>query len=215
MFRFRPPRSSLACFFLFAVVSLLVVFGLTKRWDPHELQVIASLRRPWLTTVMRQLSSLGNWQYEVPLALVVATLLWWRKRGTWARRYLATCLSGEALYALTKLVFHRPRPTIVSHLGEAGWYSYPSGHTMLALMVWGVGLMLVARLLNAYVAKLALWTIGLVLSLAIAASRLYLGVHYPSDVLGAVFLGLAWVLLWRDPVSPPSKSATSSAPATR
>lgn len=206
---------SLPCFLLFAVVSALVVSGATMTWDIAILRAVADLRQPGLTTVMRALSEVGNWPWEVPLAAGIAIVLRLRSRAGDAWRFLALGLSAEALFAVTKLLFHRPRPSIIPHLGQAGWYSYPSGHTMLALILWGFGLTLVAELFTAGSAKVAWWTLAVALPCGIAASRIYLGVHYPSDVVGALCLGGGWLLLWRDPVFWPRRSATSSAPATK
>jgi undecaprenyl-diphosphatase len=202
-------------FAAFGLVSLLVIVGATRDIDQRVLEAIGPLRTPVMTSVMVQLSNFGNWHWEVPLALgIVATLLV-RGHPKSAWRYLAICLSGEAVYALIKFAFHRPRPTIIPHLSQAGWYSYPSGHSTLAPIVWGLGLALVAQMLDAHLTNLALWTLAFVVSGAIALSRIYLGVHYPSDVLGGLCLGIAWVLLWRDRVPLSRKSPTSSAASTK
>lgn len=86
---------------------------------------------------------------------------------------------------------------------------------MLAPITWGLGLVLLAELLHAQLTNLVLWALALITAAVIATSRVYLGVHYPSDVLGGLSAGIAWVLLWRDRVPVSSRSATSSAPATR
>jgi undecaprenyl-diphosphatase len=202
-------------FAAFAAVSLLVILGATRATDRRVLEAVGPWRTPAVTHVMLQLSRFGNWQWELPLALGIVVILLIRGHPKSAWRYLAICVSGEAVYALVKLMFHRPRPTIIPHLGEAGWYSYPSGHSTLAPIIWGLGLALVAQMLDAHLTNLALWTLAFILSCSIALSRIYLGVHYPSDVLGGLCLGIAWVLLWRDRVPLSRKSATSSAASTR
>lgn len=199
----------------FGMVSLLVAIGATRTIDIRVLEAVGTIRNPPLTAVMQQLSAFGRAVWEVPFVVAVALLLWWRKHRQSAWRYLAICVSGEAVYALLKWIFHRPRPTIIPHLSGAGWYSYPSGHAMLAPITWGLGLALLAELLDAHVTNLVLWSLALVAAAAIAASRVYLGVHYPSDVLGGLSAGIAWVLLWRDRIPLSRISATSSAPATR
>jgi undecaprenyl-diphosphatase len=205
----RVSKAASACFLVFAIMSVLVVAGVTDDVDRHALQVIGPLRGPVATMLMRAASWLGDGQAEVPLLLLVAGLLWRSGRGTSAWRYLAFAVSGEAFWALTKLLFHRPRPMIVTRLGEAGWYSYPSGHAMLAPVIWSVGLILLAELVASRAAKMSLWTLAVAIPIAIAVARVYLGVHYPTDVLAGLVLGVGWVFLWRVPVSAAADTARS------
>ena len=213
-----PPRESkvaLAFFLMFAILSVFMATGVTMNWDVHTLVAFASVRTPGVTRVMQALSTIGNWRCEVPLALAITAVLW-RRRGVAAGgRFLLIGLSGEAVYAIAKLVFHRHRPEIVSHLSDAGWYSYPSGHAMLAWIVWGFGAASLADLSDSRGLRTALLALALLLPAAISISRVYLGVHYPTDVLGGVLLGIGWVLFWRIPPERSSSAATSSAPATR
>jgi membrane-associated phospholipid phosphatase len=192
----RLSRGTIVCLALFAIVSLLVSTGVTHDADVATLQWIGTVRSPTLIRVMQLLSTIGNWQWEVPFALLVSLLLWrhGRRRSAW--RYFAFCVAGDALYGVAKLLFHRPRPTVISHLSDAGWYSYPSGHAMLAVIIWGAGLVLLAQLVTARAMQRSLTGLGVLLPIAIAKSRVYLGVHYPTDVLGGMLLGLAWVLGW-------------------
>jgi undecaprenyl-diphosphatase len=196
----RISRGAIACLALFAITSLLVSSGVTQQADVAMLQWVGVWRTPWLTGAMQALSEIGNWQWEVPFALLVSLLLWWRGRRRSAWRFFALGVFGEALYAVAKLLFHRPRPTVLSHLGQAGWYSYPSGHAMLAVIIWGAGLMLLAQLAGSRAIQRSLIVLGVVLPVAIAKSRVYLGVHYTTDVIGGVLLGMAWVLFWWDAV---------------
>lgn len=195
-------RSAFACFLLFVVVAVLVVTGTTSDLDHQALQDIASWRTPRLTVFMRGVSWVGNWQGEVPLVAIVAGLLWLRGRYNSALRFMALAITGEAFWALGKLLFHRARPTIVTRLGEAGWYSFPSGHATLAPVIWGFGLVLLAQLVSYRPAKIALWTIALVVPTLIAFSRLYLGVHYPTDVVAGLALGVGWAFVWHVPIRP-------------
>ncbi|HEY4102137.1 MAG TPA: phosphatase PAP2 family protein [Gemmatimonadales bacterium] len=214
----RPQLSvySIGFLALFAIISVLVVSGTTRLWDNQALLAVATLRDPARTRIMRWLSDLGNWQWEVPLAFGIAMALGLRSKRNAARRFLAIGVSGELLYAASKFLFHRPRPTIIPHLGQAGWYSYPSGHAMLAVILWGYGLAELATIVDWRGGKMVMWLLAVVLPCAIASSRVYLGVHYPSDVLGALCLGVAWVLLWSAPPSEsPSQLETSAAPSIK
>ena len=205
----RVSTSALACLLLFAIVSVLVVTGVTHDLDRQALQVIGPLRNPVATTIMRGASWIGDWMGEVPLLLLIAGLVWLRGRRNSAWRYLALAVSGEVVWAIAKLLFHRPRPTIITRLGGAGWYSYPSGHATLAPVIWGFGLVLLAQLVDSRPVKRILWTLAVAIPILIAVSRLYLGVHYPTDVLGGLALGVGWVLVWHVSVSAPTPGGST------
>ena len=209
------PRTSRVAFILlllFAVLSILVARHVTQSWDTRTVIAFSHLRRPVLTRIMQVLSDLGNWRCEIPLALGIGALAWRTGHGAEGARYLFIAVSGEALYGVTKYLMHRPRPTVVSHLSDAGWYSYPSGHSMLAWIIWGLGLVVVARVLPSRRASHLLYLGAGLLPILISVSRVYLGVHYPTDVLAGLLLAVGWILLWW---APSSRRATSSAPATR
>lgn len=209
----RPDRHCLSAFAMFVVVSLLMVFGSTLVWDDAVLREIGDTRTPGITNLMLLATMLGDGVIEAPFALGVMVLLWRLRRGQAAQRYALAALSGWALYALAKAAFQRERPSIITRLHDAGWYSYPSGHAMLAPLVWSFALILLAESVTSRAARISMMILAVLIPIAIAISRVYLGVHYPSDVLGALLLGTAWMLLWRA-VPPPGEGA-SSTPAAR
>jgi undecaprenyl-diphosphatase len=207
MFPRRPSRASLILFALFVIISVLVVSAATNAWDVAGLKLVASYRTSGWTTIMRTLSVVGDWQVEVPFVLLLAGLLWSRHRSRDARTYLLACVSGEALYALLKATFRRPRPSIIPHLAGAGWYSYPSGHSMLAPVIWGLGLLLLATLTESRPVRALCRLFAVVIVAGIGLSRIYLGVHYPTDVLAGLCIGLAWMLWWSVAVGKSSSAA--------
>lgn len=212
----RPRQSALALASLFLAVSAIVLTGRLQPWDDSLLRAVGEWRSPQLTDWMLGFTFLGNALVEVPMAFLVAWFLWRVGRGAHAKRYLLSGVLGELFYVAVKAAFRRPRPSVIERLGDAGWYSYPSGHTMLAPILWSFGFLLVASAITNRVAKGLLIVGAALIPPSIALSRVYLGVHYPSDVLGALLMGSAWVAWWwpRDPDAS-SASATSSAPAIR
>lgn len=212
----RPDRRCVSTFAMFVVVSLVMVFGGTLVWDEAVLREIGDTRTEGITNLMLLATMLGDGVIEAPFAIGVMVLLWRLQRGQSAQRYALATLSGWALYALAKAAFQRERPSIITRLHDAGWYSYPSGHAMLAPLVWSFALILLAESVTSKTARISMIILAVLIPVAIAISRVYLGVHYPSDVLGALLLGTAWMLLWRAvPPSGDSASATSAAPAAR
>lgn len=166
-------------------------------WDASVMLALAELRSAPITWWMKIVSVMGSGAVEIPTALL---LLWWlfsRGDKRVAGGYAAATLSGWALYALTKLVVQRPRPRVISHLAhDAGWYSYPSGHTMLAPLVFALGAILWTRTWARIEARVGLVVLATGLCLAIAVARVYLGAHFPTDVIGGLLLGAALSAGW-------------------
>lgn len=147
---------------------------------------------PWLREVARDVTALGS---VVVLALVIAVVtgflvLW--PRWAAAAFVLSATLGGWLLGSLLKLAFARPRPTVVPHLAQVHSYSFPSGHSMMSAVVYLTLTALVARLVGPYRLKVYVLAVALMLTALIGASRVYLGVHYPTDVLAGWIAGLAW-----------------------
>jgi undecaprenyl-diphosphatase len=173
--------------------------GRTAAWDRELTLALGAERRDWLTAWMKLLSVAGSGLVEFPLALLLIAALLLRKHKAQARWYAASVISGWALYALAKLAVHRPRPQIISHLAHgAGWYSYPSGHSMLAPLVFGLGVIAWTAPWRSLPARMGALAAAVLLALAIGLSRVYLGSHYPTDVIGGLLLGTAWsaLALW-------------------
>ena len=179
-----------------------VLGGDTQQFDE---KVLKSLRKPesprvpvgpsWLPLAAFDITALGGpTVLGLTVAAVIGYLLLYRLYRN-AAFVLVASLGGWLLNDVLKAMFARPRPSVVPHLREVGSASFPSGHALTSAVVYltlGTLLMRVAegRLLKWYciaVAMLATFLVGL--------SRLYLGVHYPTDVLAGWLVGLSWALI--------------------
>jgi undecaprenyl-diphosphatase len=191
---------AIVCLVLFAGLTAAVLAGVADTWDRTLMLALAARREPWLTWWMKVLSVAGSGLIEIPLALLLILGLVLRKRKVEAWWYAAAALSGWALSGLAKLAVHRPRPHVIPRLMHgAGWFSYPSGHSMLAPIIFGLGIIVWAAPWPSPALRRAALVLAALFALGIGFSRVYLGLHYPSDVLGGLLLGTAWsalALLW-------------------
>lgn len=168
-------------------------------WDATSMLDIHSLSRPWLDTIFRLITSTGG-----PLIglFVGGTAVWfWRhaERRT-ASLFVLSFVGSFLLNSLLKYIFARPRPNLFPPLVVEHSYSFPSGHTMAAVAVYGLlALVLWQRGRRGWAALAGSW------APLVALSRVYLGAHYPSDVLaslaiGAIYLVIVWFTAAGQPV---------------
>lgn len=176
----------------FAELAAHVQRGATQAFDDTVMRWMGAHQVPWLTTVMVQLTALGTAVVVMMVVLVAALFLWLTKHKHSAALLLATTSVGIILNGMLKDVFHRTRPQIFPWGTSAFTSSFPSGHAMSAAVVYGTVAYLAARLQRTHLARAITIGIALVLVVMISVSRVYLGVHYPSDTLAGVTIGLAW-----------------------
>ncbi len=182
---------------LYAVLTTFVATGHTLGLDTSLMLAMGAARRAWLSPLMHAASIIGGGTVAIPLALCFVFLLRLRRRTADARAYAIIALTGWALYGLAKLSLRRARPHVIPYLFHgAGWYSYPSGHSTLAPIVFGLASVLWSAPWKSRRLRHALIAAGSMLALTIAFSRVYIGVHYPSDAVGGLLLGVAWSSFW-------------------
>jgi undecaprenyl-diphosphatase len=189
---------------LFAFIRLAdeVREGDTHRFDEW---LLLALRQPgdpaepigpaWLKQVMTDLTAMGGVTVLTLLttALVVYLLLE-RKRGA-ATLLLVSIGGGTLLSLVLKSGFDRPRPDLVAHMVDVRTLSFPSAHAMLSAVAYLTMGVLVARLSTRRAVKAYVVSTAVLLTLLIGCSRIYLGVHWPTDVLAGWCVGAAWALL--------------------
>jgi undecaprenyl-diphosphatase len=131
------------------------------------------------------------------LAVTLSATLWLlvRRRISHAALMVAALGGGEVLNAVLKGAFERPRPAFADPLATAVGFSFPSGHAMVSLTVYGALAFVIAAGMGRRRPQALVLASALALVLAIGFSRVYLGVHYASDVLAAYSAGLAWLML--------------------
>jgi undecaprenyl-diphosphatase len=144
---------------------------------------------------MRDLTALGSGTLAILFSVAfVGWLLLTRRPGA-ALFVTVAMLGAGVLNEVLKDWFGRERPTIVPHLMGASDLSFPSGHTMISAVLYPTMAELIGRLMGPRSVRLYLMGFALVVAILVAFSRVYLGVHYPSDVLGGLSAGFAWALV--------------------
>ncbi|MGH3664234.1 MAG: bifunctional DedA family/phosphatase PAP2 family protein [Micromonosporaceae bacterium] len=156
---------------------------------------VVTHREPWLTTVLQVVTAIGSITVLVPLIGMVG-LAWWRRDGSWRPLgMLAAAYVGAAVLSNSiKLLIGEHRPPAVTDLAHATGYAFPSGHTTAAAAVYGMLAILVAASTPTWSHKVSLCAAATALVVLVGASRLYLGAHWLTDVLGGLTLGVVWTL---------------------
>jgi undecaprenyl-diphosphatase len=155
---------------------------------------LAAHREPVLTTVMRILSIVGSPVSAAMVAVIVCAAVAWRNRSWLPVTTVAIGLAGFALAAtVVKLEVARPRPPLPYAVMAVDGYSFPSGHalgitTMTLISAWAIA----HWLIQSWNGRIAVWTNAIVIICGVGLSRVYLGVHYPSDVIAGWLLGAIW-----------------------
>jgi membrane-associated phospholipid phosphatase len=147
------------------------------------------------TDVLRAVTQLGGATVLLAVTIVAALVLLLKRRIAHAAFMGAALVGGEGLNMALKAAFERPRPSFSEPLATAAGYSFPSGHAMVALTVYGALAFVTATSVKSRRARVLIPVAAAVLALAVGFSRLYLGVHYVSDVLAAYGAGIAWLML--------------------
>jgi undecaprenyl-diphosphatase len=173
--------------------------GETTALDTRVLLALRSASDPskpigpaWIETAMLDLTALGG---PTVLGLVVAAVVGFlllQTRYHTALVVLVASIGGELANSILKNVFLRPRPTVVPHLREVISSSFPSGHAMESAIIYlTLGAMLM-RIAEKRLTKVYCLAVAVLLTLLVGISRVFLGVHYPTDVIGGWILGFIW-----------------------
>lgn len=177
--------------FLFAWLGNEMLQGDTQHFDQAVREWVHRFASPGMTRAMTAISLLGYnvLIVELAIALAIFAKLRWRRAALW----LTVAMAGSLVLDLTlKYIYHRTRPT--AYFGMAPHsYSFPSGHAMCSFCFYGVLAGLLSARTKPLVWRLLIWIAAAALIIAIGLSRIYLGVHYPSDVVAGYLAATVWV----------------------
>lgn len=178
--------------FLFLVYMSFENWGFIGTLDDVIGNQFIEARRPFLNTIFVLITRLGDVWFVTLFTAIIFIIAMVRKNykiGIW---YAATvALGAGALNQLVKFLFERPRPDEAFHLVVQHGFSFPSGHAMGSVITYGALLFMIIRLYSTWKVPVISAIIIIPLILLIGFSRIYVGVHYFSDVIGGFSLGLA------------------------
>ncbi|MFC4778897.1 phosphatase PAP2 family protein [Paenibacillus sp. GCM10023252] len=169
--------------------------GAIVEFDRLVIEQVRQLTSPEVTGLMKRFSVVGSAWFVIILAAATALILQVVLGHRQELLLFAGAIAGSALLnVLLKLWFERARPTLEPIVTAAG-YSFPSGHSMGAASFYGILTYLLWRHMSGKTARGLLLAASGVMIVGIGVSRIYLGVHYPSDVVGAYLISFAWLAL--------------------
>jgi len=183
---------AIACTALFVELASHVRSGATQRFDETVMQWMGAHRIEWLERSLIEITALGTGLVVMMIVVISALFLIATQHRFSAFLLLVASGGGIVLNAILKSSFDRPRPQLFEWLTEPSSSSFPSGHAMSSAIVYFTVAYLIARLEKRRWMRAVTIIASLLLVLLISVSRLYLGVHYPSDVLAGMIIGLAW-----------------------
>jgi undecaprenyl-diphosphatase len=206
----RMPEFGLLLSLLIFAGGLWLFFGIAEEMHEGELarldrQVLLVFRDPadpgrplgpaWLEEAMRDLTALGSIAVLTTITLAAAIYLVLARKVPVALFLLVAIGGGVVIGFALKAGFARPRPDLVPHAVRVFTGSFPSGHSMMSAVTYLTLGALLARVEAHRSIKVYLVGLAVLITLVVGISRIYLGVHWPSDVIAGWALGAAWALL--------------------
>ena len=181
-------------FLIFIIYTLLVKFNIFNKLDSVTESTVIGLRNSTLTNFMSTITNLGGAHFLISTTLIIALIAIIKNRSLPVNTMI-NLTSVFLLNELIKQIVRRPRPNGM-FLAEASGFSYPSGHTIVSFAFYTFIAISLCEKIKSKVLKLIIKLGSIILPLIIALSRVYLGVHYITDIIGGYLLGYTYLKLF-------------------
>lgn len=179
---------------LFAKLAEDLIFDELNRFDQVIILATNNFSSPLTTAIMKTITITGSFFFLISVAAVFCLFLLKLRKAFWEMAIVLIALAGSAVMdELLKHIFHRTRPNI-ARLVEVSGYSFPSGHAMVSLAFYGMLAYLIWINIKSSTLRYFIALFFFLLVFAIGISRIYLGAHYPSDVLAGFAAGGFWLV---------------------
>lgn len=185
--------AALAALFFFAWLADEVFEGDTKAFDEAVRNFVHGFANKLLTTLMNLFTTLGSTAFLTAMSVGVFVIFFLKNWKHAAAFFAATMAGSIILNFALKLSFQRARPVPFFDTPLPDSYSFPSGHALLSVCFYGVLAWIITARIHSRSARILIWSLAVALVLLIGLSRIYLGVHYPSDVLAGYAAAFFWV----------------------
>lgn len=176
----------------FAFIARSIHLHTISSFDNPIIDVVQGAQAPWLTSVMKTFTTIGSTTTVALLALVTLALLLWKKHRAQALLFVVALAGTGILNQVLKFIFKRERPDF-DRLIDIGGYSFPSGHTMMAFSLYTILAYIIWRNLRNVWSRMGITILAIFMIVMIAVSRIYLGVHFPSDVVAGMLASAVWL----------------------
>ena len=208
--------SSVFRFRLFVLLLCLAGFAGMALWmqgklPKFDITLLTTLRSPtssadpigpkWLEEGMRDITALGSNWVLLLAAMCSTILLWLNQHRKLALALVAGISAGLAVTFALKHGFARPRPTLVVHETQVFTSSFPSAHAMMSVITWFSLALIFSASPKGLARRRYIMLVATLITFCIGFSRVYLGVHWPTDVIAGWLAGAAWVIVWWSAVS--------------
>lgn len=192
----------IVCSSLFLLIAAAVHFDITRKFDIDILLALRNsdnlsvpLFKSWLLPLMQKITMLGNTETVITLTGLMTVYCAIRKEYRLAWIILTAVIGAGLLDFFFKWAFDRSRPEAVPHLVQAFYYSFPSGHAFISSVLYTALAFLITKFISNKLLKLDIILITALVIFLIGFSRVYLGVHYPTDVIAGWLIGISWISL--------------------
>lgn len=187
--------SAIALFYFFVLIQDVIVKDPFVEADIRIMNLVAALRSMAVVKIFLLFTYLGNWQFIISLGAIIAIALVLLKEKRKLAFLIIGFVGGELLSVVFKLLMHRARPDIGFSLVSQSGYAFPSGHAAMSLIFYGMICYGFLKVFKKQWLKLSLVILAVTLIFFISFSRIYLGVHWVSDILAGWAIGIAFLIL--------------------